>query len=125
MKRAVLKIEREKLDDLDLPLQGDERRPNANKGRRKGDALRTTAVLKDAILYAAQCIGEDGNGLDGLVGYLKRIARSDPRTYATLLAKVIPLQVQTTTTTEVTYRSVDEVKAELAARGIVIDRVYH
>ena len=59
------------------------------------------------------------------MGYLKRIARSDPRTYATLLARVIPLQVTSTTTTEVTYRSVDEVKAELAARGIVIDRVYH
>ena len=123
MKRAVLKVERAKLDDIARPLPGEERR-NSNRGKRVA-SHRTTEVLKDAILYAAQKVGEDGKGLNGLVGYLTRIAKSDPRTYAMLLAKVIPLHVTSTTTTEVTYRSVDEVKAELAARGIVIDRVYH
>ena len=59
----MLKIEREKLDDLDLPSARRRARPNASKGRRKGEPMRTTAVLKDAILYAAQCIGEDGKGL--------------------------------------------------------------
>jgi hypothetical protein len=123
MKRAVLKVEREKLDPLDQPL-GDERGYDS-RGRKKGGQMRTTTVLKDAILYAAQKVGEDGRGLNGLVGYLTNIARTDPRTFAALLARVIPLHVTNTNTAEVTYRSVDEVKAELAARGIVIDRVYH
>ena len=125
MKRAVLKVEREKLDDIDKPLPGDESRGYDSRGRRKGGQSRTSVVLKDAILYAAQKVGEDGKGLNGLVGFLTRIARNDPKTFASLLARVIPLHVTSTSTAEVTYRSVDEVKAELAARGIVIDRVYH
>jgi hypothetical protein len=125
MKRAVLKVPRAELNMLGAPLPGDENRPYDSRGRRRGGQSRTSVVLKDAILYAAQCVGEDGKGLDGLVGYLKQIARTDPRTYASLLARVIPLQVTSTTTQEVTYRSIDEVRAELAARGIPIDRIYH
>lgn len=124
MKRAVMKIEREPLDDLTRPLPGDENRLT-NTGRRKGGVSRPGMILKDAILYAAQKVGEDGKGLDGLVGYLTRIAKTDPRTYAALLARVIPLHVTATSTTEVTYRSVEEVKAELRSRGILIDRIYH
>jgi hypothetical protein len=125
MKRAILKVERAKLDPLDAPLPGDEQRINPTNGTRKRLSHRPGAVLKDAILYAAQQVGEDGEGLDGLVGFLRSIAKKDPRTYASLLARVIPLQVTNNNTNEVVYRSVDEVKAELASRGILIDRVYH
>ena len=123
MKRALLKLERQTLDELSRPLPGDETHPGS--ARRPRGPTRVTAVLKDAILYAAPEVGEDGKGLNGLVGYLTKIAREDPKTYASLLARVIPLQVNSTTTTEVTYRSIDEVKAELAARGILVDRIYH
>jgi len=126
MKRAVLKPVREPLEDdiFTRPLPGDENRPG-KRGPRRGQSSRTTVVLKDAIIYAAQCVGEDGKGLDGLVGYLKSIAKRDPKTYASLLARVIPLHVTSTNSTEVTYRSVEEVKAELRSRGILIDRIYH
>lgn len=125
MKRALLKLERKTLDDTDRPLKGDERRSQGKHKGTRGGPHRTTEVLKDAIIYAAQSIGEDGQGLNGLVGFLRKVAREEPRTYAMLLAKIIPLQVQTTKTTEVTYRSIDEVKAELEARGIPVDRIYH
>jgi hypothetical protein len=112
------------MDDIARPLPGDERRKRA-KGPQYGQR-HITAVLKDAVIYAAQCVGENGKGLNGLVGYLKTLAIEHPKAFAALLGRVIPLHVTSTNTTEVTYRSVEEVKADLKARGIHIpDRVYH
>lgn len=49
--------------------------------------------LKEAILLAAEQSGEDCQGKDGLVGYLRRIANEDIKTFSGFLAKVLPLQV--------------------------------
>ncbi len=62
-------------------------------GRRKGTPNRTTQTLKDAILLAADEVGSDGNGADGLKGYLKRVAVEDVKAFAGLLGRVLPLQV--------------------------------
>lgn len=62
-------------------------------GRQKGTPNKTTALLKDAILRAAEAVGEDGEGKAGLVGYLKRVAKEDVKAFSTLLGKVLPLQV--------------------------------
>ena len=122
--RAVMKKRSRANLTLVKPLKGDEHRVG-HQGRRRGETMRTTAVLKDAIIYAAQLVGEDGEGLNGLVGYLVSIAREDKKTYAALLSRVIPLHVTSTNKTEITYRSAEEVKAELASRGIhVIDNLY-
>lgn len=59
------------------------RRPGA--GRPKGVPNKTTADVKAAILTAF--------GKAGGVEYLARIAVEDPRTFCTLLGKVLPLQV--------------------------------
>ena len=54
-------------------------------GRQKGTPNKTTAALKDAILIAfEQAGGED---------YLLRVANTDPKTFCTLLGKVLPMQV--------------------------------
>lgn len=127
MERAVMKLPRKEIDDIDRPLPGDERRVStrSSRGRRAGESMRVGVVLKDAILYAAQLAGADNKGKDGLVGYLLRIAKKDEVTYAKLLSRVIPLQVNTETKTEVTFRSVEEIKADLHRRGIYLDRVYN
>ena len=58
-------------------------------GRPKGMPNKTTALLKDAILKAAEQAG-DG---EGLVGYLKTQAKANPGPFMALLGKVLPMQV--------------------------------
>lgn len=62
-------------------------------GRPKGSVNKTTALLKDAILQAAQLAGEDAGGKDGLVDYLRKQATSNPAPFMALLGKVLPMQI--------------------------------
>ena len=62
-------------------------------GRPKGSVNKTTATLKEAILKAAEDVGQDGNGKDGLTGYLKHVASTDVKAFSSLLGKVLPMQV--------------------------------
>ncbi|KRR12205.1 hypothetical protein CQ12_31655 [Bradyrhizobium jicamae] len=60
-------------------------------GRPKGVPNRATALLKDAILKAAETAG--GGEPDGLVNYLMVQARENPGPFMSLLGKVLPTQV--------------------------------
>ena len=64
----------------------------AGPGRPKGKTNKTTALLKDAILMAA----EQAGGKDGMVGYLVHQAHSNPGPFMALLGKVLPTQVEGT-----------------------------
>ena len=57
-------------------------------GRKKGTPNKTTALLKDAILRAAENAG-DGD----MVEYLTQQARLNPGPFLSLLGKVLPMQV--------------------------------
>lgn len=63
-------------------------------GRKKGTPNKTTALLKDAILKAAEAHGKDGKGTDDVAGYCYFLANEHPQSFATLLGKVLPMQVQ-------------------------------
>lgn len=67
------------------------RKPGTPKtgGRQKGTPNKTTALLKDAILKAA----EEAGGENGLIGYLKGQAVANPQSFLPLLGKVLPLQL--------------------------------
>ena len=58
-------------------------------GRPKGSQNKTTAILKDAILQAA----EKASGEGGMVGYLTLQATQNPQSFLPLLGKVLPMQV--------------------------------
>lgn len=79
----------------DNPKVGDKRKfnvPNGGKGRPKGAKNKTTTLLKDAILIAAEEAGDK----DGMVGYLKKQATENPTAFLTLLGKVLPIQTEVT-----------------------------
>lgn len=61
-------------------------------GRQKGVPNKRTALLKDAILEAAEKAGGEG----GIVGYLTLQATENPGPFMTLLGKVLPTQVEGT-----------------------------
>ena len=58
-------------------------------GRPKGVPNKSTALLKDAILKAAEQAGGEG----GIVGYLALQAHESPAAFLGLLGKVLPMQV--------------------------------
>lgn len=58
-------------------------------GRAKGTPNKTTALLKDAILKAADKAG----GQAGLIGYLETQALANPGPFMALLGKVLPMQL--------------------------------
>lgn len=62
-------------------------------GRAKGTPNKTTALLKEAIIRAAEAVGEDMNGKGKLTGYCKFLAKTEPKAFAALLGRVLPLQV--------------------------------
>ena len=66
--------------------------PAAGIGRVKGVPNKTTALLKDAILKAAEQAGNKV-GNDGLVSYLEVQATENPGPFMSLLGKVLPMQV--------------------------------
>jgi len=72
--------------DLETPKIG---KGKAGPGRPKGMPNRTTALLKDAILQAAE--GAGGKG--GMVAYLTTQAAANPGPFLALLGKVLPMQV--------------------------------
>jgi hypothetical protein len=71
---------------MDKPKVGLDR---SKTGRAKGTPNKTTALLKDAILKAAEGAG----GQDGLVGYLQKQASENPGPFMALLGKVLPMQI--------------------------------
>lgn len=75
-------------------------------GRRKGTPNKTTALLKDAILKAAELAGDR----EGLVGYLQEQAKENPGPFLALLGKVLPLQIAGADggAIQVTFRTVYE-----------------
>ena len=66
--------------------------PAAGNGRPKGAVNKTTKLLKDAILKAAEQAGNQ-LGEDGLVSYLEAQALKNASSFLTLLGKVLPLQL--------------------------------
>lgn len=59
-------------------------------GRVKGTSNKSTVLLKEAILLAAEAVGQDGKGKEGLLGYLKMAAVSQPKAFITLLGRLLP-----------------------------------
>jgi hypothetical protein len=98
--------------------------PKRARGRPKGATNLMTRQVQEAILIAFSELGEDLHGKDGLVGFLKRIGRNDLKTAGMMLRAVMPTQMTLEKKENVSYQSIDEVRAELNRPGICIDKVF-
>jgi hypothetical protein len=109
------------------------------KGRPQGAHNVNTQMLKDALLLAAEQVGEikrvpildeygkptgeyefEYSGVDGLLGYLRWAAINRPASFLALLGRVLPLQlnIKSERSLKVTYKTVEETRAALKERGI-------
>jgi hypothetical protein len=86
-------------------------------GRKKGTPNVVTKDLKIAIIEAAERLGSDGKGKDGLVGYLMALAAVDPRTFGALLRALLPLQIAPKYDDPITFRSPEELREKLIKQG--------
>jgi hypothetical protein len=103
-------------------------------GRKAGTPNKNTKILKDALLDAAAALGfleevtlldDDGRptdviklvktGVDGMTGYLEWLGINHPHTFAALLGRVLPTQlnIKTTSSLKVTYKTVAEANQAL------------
>ena len=94
-----------------------------NAGRKAGSPNRVTTVLKDAIILAAEAVGEDNRGKDGLTGYLKRLAKLEPKAFAGLLGRVLPYHI-TGHMVHQHYETKEQVQDELRERGLPIEAIF-
>ncbi len=97
-------------------------------GRKVGSVNKVPRLFKEAVMLAAEIEGFDGRGLDGLTGFMRRVVRDDFHGFVGLVGRAMGLQQTDSRNSndvavEVTYRSVDEVKRELASRGIDLEVV--
>jgi hypothetical protein len=78
--------------------------------------------MKEAIILAAEQSKHSKTG--DLVGYLLFLADDHPELFAPFLGRLLPLQVNAKTerSVKVTYRTVEEVRAALIARGLAPER---
>jgi hypothetical protein len=65
-------------------------------GRKPGVPNKTTGLLRDVIIRAA----EEAGGKGGIVGYLTQQAKKHPAAFLALIGRVLPLQVQDRDTSE-------------------------
>jgi hypothetical protein len=95
-------------------------------------------MLRDAFVLAAELAGDSimdgyyGNKQQtkhlkesGLVGYLHIMALEFPSSFLPQLGRVMPVQVeaQVMGTVVVKYKTPEEVRAEMAKRGIPVDKI--
>lgn len=67
--------------------------PGPGPGRPAGGENVITKDLKRGIIDAAAELGSDGNGTDGLKGWLRTCAAKHPKAYLSLLSKLVPMQI--------------------------------
>jgi hypothetical protein len=67
------------------------RRENGQKKQRSAESTRQHyRLFPEAVVVAAERVGKDNSGRNGLIGYLVRLARTQPRSFAALLARTPP-----------------------------------
>jgi hypothetical protein len=95
-------------------------RPGA--GRPKGVPNKITGTFRDAVMQAAAEVGdsrEEGvDGQGGLLGYLKKAAVREEKTFLMIMARILPLKMTAELKHFKERISIEEAVAELKACGL-------
>jgi hypothetical protein len=102
------------------------RRPGTSESRLDDSVNKQAKAVKgamiDAIIMAAEEVGENGKGKDGLVGYFRSVARSHPQLFLRLLVQAeLQIEKKPDDPLERSYETVEEAKEALRKEGISID----
>lgn len=89
-------------------------------GREKGMPNKVTVLLKEAILTAAEMEGDNQKGRDGVVGYLRTLARREPAVYGRLLEKLLPYQLtgKDGSPMQMVHTTKDQLRERFKERGL-------
>ena len=88
-------------------------------GRRPGTSNQIPRHTQGLILEALHTYGEDGSGRGGVIGLLHGAFRQDIKHAVNLLIAVTPkLLEQNITRTDITYKTLAELDADLASHGL-------
>lgn len=75
-------------------LRNLDRRHLVHKGRPPGSRDKALTTLAELIKLAAELNGSDGNGKDGLQGWLREMCSRYPKQFLTLMGKLLPLEIK-------------------------------
>ena len=98
----------------------------AGPGRTAGVPNRVTTVLKDAIILAAENTGDPRKSNEGgLTGYLEWLAKTEPKSFAALLGRVLPYHIVGSIQHEhKDYKTKEELIEELRRRGLPVENIF-
>jgi hypothetical protein len=94
----------------------------AGPGRRKGSQNKVTNTFREAMLLAAQELGDtqevgkDGQG--GLLGYLKVCGVLERKTFMLLMGRILPLKISAEVKQVKETMTIEEAVADLKAAGM-------
>ena len=78
-------------------------------GRKRGTANLLSIDFKRRLFEAAYRIGQDGNGMNGFVGYFSWVSEYHPRAYGSLLPNVLVLENAERDTPEEPRSTIEEI----------------
>ncbi len=81
------------------------------------DPNKLGSLLKDAILRAAEAVGEDKEGKGGLTGYCMFLAKEEPRAFASLLGRALPTEVSGSMAHQIDADPLSDLLRQVAEHG--------
>jgi hypothetical protein len=102
-------------------LQGSMRSSQEDGGGRTQAAKNKVSTLAEALILAAQQVGEDNRGRNGVAGYLCRMARTEPKLFCSFLIGVMGSAVgkgDEKPGAEMRYETVEEVDERMREVGL-------